>query len=157
MKTSDIVAMSGLVLAVAIGIFAAKPAVPTVSPGPAPQVINQNAVAVASGLTGFPKQAKQLSAFYSQFSKVLKADAASRKSITTASQFHDAHTTALKVFVESDQYAGAPSVGDRIGVYLAQSLGGKSGSELDDQAFSNIQPQLCVALDDLSAALAQVK
>ncbi len=156
MKTSDQFAMFGLVLAVAIGLFAAKPASPTVAP--VPQVaINSNAVAVASCLTGFPKQAKQLSAFYGQFSKVLKADAANRKSLSTIGQFHEAHVTALKVFVESDLYAGAPPIGDKIGAYLAQSLGGKSGAEIDDQAFANVQVALCAALDDLSNALAQVK
>lgn len=150
MKLSDSIAAGALVLALglACGFGAAKwqqpnVAVPTV---PVP-VTSPAALSVSQPLTGFPNQAKQLSAFYRDFAKVL----AVAPQVKTTGDFREAHKLSLTIFVAGEKYAGAPAVGALVDAYF-ESLLGKEDIPLDAK-----RATLITGCEDLSRALANVK
>lgn len=152
MKLTDVLACGVLFTALGLGVGygvtkwqqpAVTPAVP-VAPVAGPSV---QATSIATKLTGFPKQAKQLSYYFGDFAKVLKVS----PEVSTTGEFRAANSRALSIFVAGTGYAGAPAVSGDLNAHFLAVLGEK------DVPLGDKRATLISELEGLSRAFAAVK
>lgn len=129
---------------------------PEPEPQPPPGPVDTAAAKVAAGLKGFPMQAHALGDFYVAFAKSVE----SATILRTVGQFATAHNSALRQFVASTDYKGAPLIGANIDAYLAAAMGltpPPGGGYPDAALDAATKVKLVKGLADLAAALKAVQ
>ena len=124
------------------------------APTPKPVIpLNPAAVKAVAALQGFRAQSSALAGFYDSFKSVVEHNT----ELKSTGQFAAAHGAALRTFVASANYHGAPKVGAEIDAFLGAALGLKkdaSGAWPDAALDAATKSKLVLALGDLAAALA---